>query len=45
MIAYNDLDLKQRFPKRPYDYILGFIHGFTIGLIPLSIYFISKRNK
>ena len=45
MIAYNDLDLKQRFPKRPYDYLLGFIHGFTLCLIPLSIYLISKYNK
>jgi hypothetical protein len=45
MIAYNDLDVKRKFPKRSYDYILGFIHGFTIGLIPISIYLISKRNK
>ncbi len=45
MIAYNQLDLKNKYPKNPYDYLLGFIHGFTFGLIPLSLYIISKRNK
>lgn len=45
MIAYNQLDLKKKYPKNPYDYLLGFIHGFTLGLVPLSFYIILKRNK
>lgn len=45
MIAYNQLDCKNKFPRNPYDYFLGFIRGFTIGLIPLSLYILLKRNK
>lgn len=50
MIAYNQVDLKNKNPTNPtnptnpYNYLLGFIHGFTICLIPLSLYII-KRNK
>jgi hypothetical protein len=34
-------------PKSKYDYVIGFIHGFCIGFIPISIYqiflFITKK--
>lgn len=44
MIAYNQFELGNKFPKNNY-YLLGFIHGFTFGFIPLSLYFILKSNK
>ncbi len=42
MIAYNQLYPKNNFPKNNF-YLLGFIHGFIFGFVPL--YFILKSNK
>ncbi len=30
------------FPRSPYDYVIGFIHGFLFGTIPFGIYYITR---
>lgn len=44
MLRYNQIELK-KLPRNSYDYLLGVIHGFIYGFIPLSIYFIFKNKN
>ncbi len=35
---------KYDYHNKPYDYIIGFIHGCMMGIIPIQIYFILKNG-
>ena len=35
---FEIFEMKPYVPKSRYDYVVGFIHGFCVGIIPLGIY-------